>query len=170
MNHLLGLPVKRSRRFKGDFLIGADGYRSIVRRYLNPDKPFADYAGYLVWVGKVDEELLPKKDWKKRKLSSAYFKNSAAGTLTTAVMPGIEGGTKPGQRWIGFCWFDHSHNHLLSELGVLKGGIAQHSLYGEDIPDSLLEELSQTSQANWNKEDDAICKSRLRTAVDRGTC
>lgn len=104
-------------------MIGADGYRSIVRRYLNPDKPFADYAGYLVWVGKVDEELLPKKDWKKRQLSSAYFNNSAAGTLTTAVMPGIEGGTKPGHRWIGFCWFDHSHKqaqalitHLMMRL------------------------------------------------------
>ncbi|WP_157764431.1 antibiotic biosynthesis monooxygenase [Paenibacillus riograndensis] len=117
---------EEEQTFKGDFLIGADGYRSIVRRYLSPDKPFADYAGYLVWVGKVDEKLLPKNDWKKRQLSSAYFNDSAAGTLTTAVMPGIEGGTNPGQRWIGFCWFDHSHNHLLSELGVLKGGIAQH--------------------------------------------
>ncbi|MGF9696590.1 FAD-dependent monooxygenase [Paenibacillus sp. MABNR03] len=153
---------EEEQTFKGDFLIGADGYRSIVRRYLSPDKPFADYAGYLVWVGKVDEELLPKKDWKKRQLSSAYFNDSAAGTLTTAVMPGIKGGINPGQRWIGFCWFDHSHNHLLSELGVLKGGIAQHSLYGEAIPDSLLEELSQTSQANWNKEDDAILQIAIK--------
>ncbi|MNN57684.1 hypothetical protein D3C81_1726830 [compost metagenome] len=39
---------EEEQTFKGDFLIGADGYRSIVRRYLNPDKPFADYAGYLV--------------------------------------------------------------------------------------------------------------------------
>ncbi|MBJ8192851.1 hypothetical protein JDS79_39620, partial [Bacillus cereus] len=84
------------------------------------------------------------------------------GTPTTPVLPGIEGGTNPGQRWIGFCWFDHSHNQLLSELGVLKDGVAQHSLYGGDIPDSLLGELSQTSQANWNKEDDAILQIAIK--------
>lgn len=155
--------------FKGDFLIGADGYRSIVRRYLSPDRPFADYAGYLAWVGKVDEHLLPKKDWKKRQLSSAYFNDSAAGKLTTAVMPGKEGGTHPGQRWIGFCWFDYSHNRLLSELGVLKDGIAQHSLYGEAIPDPLLEELSQTSQAHWSKEDDAILQIAIKDRSLIGT-
>ncbi|TQR92824.1 hypothetical protein FKV70_25130 [Paenibacillus ottowii] len=92
--------------------------------------------------------MLQKKDWKKRQLSNAYFNDSAAGTLTTAMMPGIEGRTNPGQRWRGFCWFDYSHNQLLSELGVLNDGTAQHSLYGEAIPVSLLEELSQTSQAH----------------------
>ncbi|PNQ85902.1 hypothetical protein [Paenibacillus polymyxa] len=35
--------------------------------------------------------MLQKKDWKKRQLSNAYFNDSAAGTLTTAMMPGIEG-------------------------------------------------------------------------------
>ncbi|PAF33342.1 FAD-dependent monooxygenase [Paenibacillus sp. 7516] len=160
---------EKEQTFKGDFLIGADGYRSIVRRYLSPDKPFADYAGYLVWVGKMEEKLLPKKDWKKRQLSNAYFNDSAAGTLTTAVMPGIEGGINPGQRWIGFCWFDHSHNQLLSELGVLKDGITQHSLYGEAIPDSLLEELSQTSQAHWSTEDDAILQIAIKDRSLIGT-
>jgi 2-polyprenyl-6-methoxyphenol hydroxylase-like FAD-dependent oxidoreductase len=96
--------------YKGNFLIGADGYRSIVRRYLSPDKPFADYAGYLLWIGKVDEGLLPKEDWNKRQFSQAYFDDSAAGILSTAAMPGKEGGTDPGERWIGFSWFD---NHII---------------------------------------------------------
>jgi hypothetical protein len=110
----------------------------------------------------VVEELLQKKDWKKRQLSSAYFNNSAAGTLTTAVMPVIEGGTHPGQRWIGFCWFDHSHNQLLTELGLLKDGVAHHSLYGIAIPDSLLGSYHKLAKANWSKEDDAILQIAIK--------
>lgn len=51
---------------------------------------------------------------------------------------------------------------MLSELGVLKDGIAQHSLYGEAVPDSLLKELSQTSQANWSEEEDAILQIAIK--------
>ena len=34
---------------------GADGYRSVVRRAIAPEAPFAKYAGYLVWLGLVEE-------------------------------------------------------------------------------------------------------------------
>lgn len=39
-------------------VIGADGYRSVVRRAIAPEDPFARYAGYLVWRGLIEERAL----------------------------------------------------------------------------------------------------------------
>ena len=45
--------------FAADLVIGADGYRSIVRRYVAPDQPDATFAGYMLWRGLVEEAELP---------------------------------------------------------------------------------------------------------------
>jgi 2-polyprenyl-6-methoxyphenol hydroxylase-like FAD-dependent oxidoreductase len=36
----------KGETFHGDILIGADGHRSIMRRYVSPHKPNATFAGY----------------------------------------------------------------------------------------------------------------------------
>src|SRR5699024_7640813 len=36
--------------FSGEILIGADGHRSLVRRYVAPHHPDALFAGYIVWI------------------------------------------------------------------------------------------------------------------------
>ncbi|MFI6055008.1 FAD-dependent monooxygenase [Streptomyces violascens] len=49
----------RSERF--DFVIGADGYRSVVRTAAHPEvRP--EYAGYLAWRGAFPVERLPEPD------------------------------------------------------------------------------------------------------------
>ncbi|MFX3650109.1 MAG: hypothetical protein ACE3K2_11830 [Paenibacillus sp.] len=53
----------------------------------------------------------------------------------------------------------------LLHAAAKEPGITQHSLYGEAIPDSLLEELLQLSQAHWSTEDNAILQIAIK---DRG--
>jgi 2-polyprenyl-6-methoxyphenol hydroxylase-like FAD-dependent oxidoreductase len=45
--------------FTADLVIGADGYRSVVRRSVAPDQPDATFAGYMLWRGLVEEADLP---------------------------------------------------------------------------------------------------------------
>ena len=161
--------TETGERFTGDFLIGADGYRSVVRRYLAPENPFAEYAGYIVWTGKVDEGGLPRTDWKKRELSRPYFDDSQAGTMISAAMPGKDGSTQLGERWIGFSWFDNTHNDLLRELGILKDGVIQRSLFTEDIPESVFQELSEISRRNWPKLNNHLIQGAIEQQALIGT-
>jgi 2-polyprenyl-6-methoxyphenol hydroxylase-like FAD-dependent oxidoreductase len=49
--YLSGPRVKAS----ADVIIGADGYRSVVRRAVWPARPFAPYGGFLIWRALVEE-------------------------------------------------------------------------------------------------------------------
>ena len=46
-------------RFEADVVIGADGARSTVRRFVAPEHPDAVYAGFLLWRAMVSERELP---------------------------------------------------------------------------------------------------------------
>jgi 2-polyprenyl-6-methoxyphenol hydroxylase-like FAD-dependent oxidoreductase len=49
---------------EADIVVGADGYRSIVRQIVNPEDPFAVYSGYMLWRGLVNERELPRStEW-----------------------------------------------------------------------------------------------------------
>jgi 2-polyprenyl-6-methoxyphenol hydroxylase-like FAD-dependent oxidoreductase len=51
---------ENGRVLTGDFVIGADGHRSLVRRTLDPDHPHATYAGYSLRIGMVKEPELSR--------------------------------------------------------------------------------------------------------------
>ncbi len=44
---------------RADLVVGADGYGSIVRRFVAPEHPHATYSGYLLWRGLIDERQVP---------------------------------------------------------------------------------------------------------------
>lgn len=75
-------------------VLGADGYRSIVRRAVNPANPYASYAGYMLWRGIVSERnMKPTTRWPN--------KNDGVGTINAS-----------GYRLIAYCprrrWFTYS--------------------------------------------------------------
>lgn len=101
-----------------DAVIGADGYRSIVRGAIDPAAPLARYAGYLVWRGLVDESVLAHPvDWPSD--GGLWIELAAGYRLVAAVLRGRDGALRPGLRQITFAWFDVHRAALLRERGLL---------------------------------------------------
>jgi 2-polyprenyl-6-methoxyphenol hydroxylase-like FAD-dependent oxidoreductase len=132
------------RRFDAAVVIGADGYQSVVRRSVSPERPDAIYADYLAWVGFADE----------RAVTSGFPRDLAflqAGDyyLLGFPLPGRDGSSKPGQRRIGWAWYDAGHNAILRETGAIEGPLVRHSLRPGDMPDALLDELAALARRHW---------------------
>lgn len=105
-------------------IIGADGYRSVVRQAIAPQAPYARYAGYLVWRGLVEESALSRPvSWPAD--GGLWIDFVEGYRLVAAVLPGRDGSMKPGERQVTFAWFDVHHNELLRQTGclTLKGEI-----------------------------------------------
>ena len=53
--------VVRSARgeIRADLVVGADGFGSVVRRFVAPERPDAIYSGYMLWRGLIDEQQIP---------------------------------------------------------------------------------------------------------------
>jgi 2-polyprenyl-6-methoxyphenol hydroxylase-like FAD-dependent oxidoreductase len=100
-------------------VIGADGYRSVVRQAIAPDAPFARYAGYLVWRGLVEEAMLERPvAWPSN--GGLWIDFVAGYRLVAAALPGRDGSVELGRRQIAFAWFDAHREQLLRQAGCLS--------------------------------------------------
>jgi 2-polyprenyl-6-methoxyphenol hydroxylase-like FAD-dependent oxidoreductase len=136
--------------FNGDILIGADGYRSIVRRHVASHHPDATFAGYLIWVSLVDEQNIPKQ-YRLGPTPGVAMPNGIGDFLLGSVVPGADGSSTIGQRRLGWAWYDNTQNDLLRQLGCVKGNVVQHSLRGADIPTGTLDNLSKKAKQRWSQ-------------------
>lgn len=124
---------------RGDVVIGADGYRSVVRAAVAPERPDAAFAGYLLWVGRIAERELPRELWLPPGEQSTM--DWARTILFAHALPHADGSTRPGDRDIVFAVYDAHHVGELGRLGVLRDGVVLRSLRGDDIHDALLAEV-----------------------------
>ena len=94
---------ERSGQIHADFLVGADGSRSLVREVLFPRvKP--RYAGYVAWRGIVNEaqagpELL------KTFGDHFTFQQLSHSHILCYLIPGPNGETMPGERRLNWVWY-----------------------------------------------------------------
>jgi 2-polyprenyl-6-methoxyphenol hydroxylase-like FAD-dependent oxidoreductase len=140
----------KGETFSGDILVGADGYRSIVRRHVASHHPDATFAGYLIWVALVDEENIPKQ-YRLGPNPSVAMPNGIGDFLLGSHVPGADGSSSIGQRRLGWAWYDNTENDLLRQLGCVKGNVVQHSLIGADIPAEILDNLSKKAKQRWSQ-------------------
>jgi 2-polyprenyl-6-methoxyphenol hydroxylase-like FAD-dependent oxidoreductase len=136
------------KTFNGDIVIGADGHRSMVRRIVAPQKPDASFAGYMIWVAIINEYDIPKKNWPAVN-APVSMPNGIGDFLLGSVIEGANGSRKPGERRLGWAWYDNTHNQLLRELGCVEGTLVHHSLIGKDIPEHILKKLAEQAAARW---------------------
>lgn len=137
----------------GRAIIGADGYRSLIRRAVSPEAPYAQYAGYLVWRGLVDERLLSQPvAWPSN--GGLWIEFVAGYRLVAAVLPGRDGSLEPGSRQITFAWFDAHQEVLLRDTGCLTRsgsivGTLPRGMIDASVRKTLLEAIPSVWPAIW---------------------
>jgi 2-polyprenyl-6-methoxyphenol hydroxylase-like FAD-dependent oxidoreductase len=82
-------------------LIGADGYRSSVRRTVRPDVQPA-YAGYVLWRGNYDERLLADPALAAILDTGFLTVCFPGGHAIIYLIPGRDGRTGPGERRVNW--------------------------------------------------------------------
>ncbi|AXI00190.1 FAD-dependent monooxygenase [Sporosarcina sp. PTS2304] len=137
----------KEETLKADFVIGADGHRSHVRKAVAPDQPDATYAGYMGWIASVGEEELPNT----MQLASTVdgptvdMFDSWDGFKFGSI---IETDDPEKSRRIGCTWYDNKQSEMLREVGCVEGMVVRHSLDGEDVPQPTLDQLASEA-AKW---------------------
>lgn len=148
------------RTFTGAAVIGADGHSSVVRRAVAPAAPHAAFAGYVIWLGVTDESALPRSSRWPRDVA---FLDGDNALLLGYPLPGPNGAARPGQRRLGWAWYDASRNDLFERLGSVTNGVVQHSLRPSQVPPDIYAELAREAQQHWP----APWNSVVRDCVER---
>ncbi len=105
-------------QMRGDILIGADGFRSSVRRLFVPEvEPL--YAGYVAWRGLVEEASFPAQTHRD---IFGYFSFGLAANEQILGYPvaGHANDSRPGHRRYNFVWYRPAEEttelaHLLTD-------------------------------------------------------
>ncbi|MFE0419317.1 FAD-dependent monooxygenase [Streptomyces tendae] len=128
-----------------DLVVGADGHGSVVRRHVVPEAPEAHFSGYVIWLGLVDECDLQSPPWPSD-LAILYEGDYC---LNAYYLPGADGSTAPGQRRVGWGWYDAGRNDLLRASGAVIDDVVRRTLRAGDIPARTFEELAEEAQQMW---------------------
>jgi 2-polyprenyl-6-methoxyphenol hydroxylase-like FAD-dependent oxidoreductase len=135
--------------FVGDLVIGADGYRSIVRRNVAPAQPDAAFAGYMLWRGLVEEAELPAQAPRPSRVPSISVEWEGAYRLVAYYVPGADGSIEPGRRRISWAWYDPFQDELLRKTGAVEDGTVRHSIVPSAVPADLGETLQERARQLW---------------------
>ena len=137
------------QQFDADLVVGADGARSTVRRWVSPDRPDAVYAGFLLWRAMVPEAELPAAiPWlRPDEPSREYY--SGPYRLVTYPVPGADGSCRPGDRRLNLVWYDPARSELLASRGLLDDVTVHGSLAAADVPGPLRRELELVAGQRW---------------------
>jgi 2-polyprenyl-6-methoxyphenol hydroxylase-like FAD-dependent oxidoreductase len=147
--------------FEADLVVGADGYRSLVRRFVDPANPIARYGGFVIWRGLVEEAWVGEGSAHLRGGRLPYAETAR---LVAYAVPGPDGSVAPGHRQITYAWYDASRTTWLRESGFLNGDEILASIAPEAIPTMLRDQLRRLASAGWGSPERAV----LLAALDRG--
>jgi 2-polyprenyl-6-methoxyphenol hydroxylase-like FAD-dependent oxidoreductase len=128
-----------------DLVVGADGHGSVVRRHVVPEAPEANFSGYVIWLGLVDEGELQSPPWS----SDLAILYEGGYCLNAYYLPGADGSVAPGRRRVGWGWYDAGRNELLRASGAVIGDVVQRTVRADDIPAGTFEELADEAQQLW---------------------
>lgn len=149
--------------YGADALVGAYGHRSRVRRLVSPERPDADFAGYLLWVGIAQEQDVHLRgQWP----SGLDIQTRGDQILLGYPLPGSQGSLLPGQRRLGWAWYDAGRSGLLASTGAVRDGVVHHSIHASDVPGGVYRELPARARSTWSAPwAAAIADSARRRAI-----
>ena len=163
--HLSGPCVHAS----ADVIIGADGYRSVVRRAVAPKRPFAPYGGFLLWRVLVEESWLPTQMLTKTSLGGGRSPHPESARLVIYRVPGPNGETSPGTRSVTLAWYDASRTQWLRDRGYLVGDEVMGSVLASGVDDELRAELLAIATRRWRGTAREIITAAIEHKVIFGT-
>ena len=135
--------TKDGRAVQGDLLVGADGYRSLVRRSVAPDRPDAAFSGYVLWSGLSKESALPAGvPWPR----GEHVEEHGDYILVGSTLPAEDGSDRRGERRAGIALYDAGHNAVLRQQGSVVGDVARRTLFPKDIPEETYAELGRDAR------------------------
>ncbi len=142
-------------------IIGADGYRSLVRKTVAPQHPYAPYGGFLLWRGLVEESWLPERFLAQRSLGGGRLPHPETARLVVYRVPGPNGETAPGKRQITFAWYDATRTTWLRDRGYLLGNEVMASVPNGAIDADLHNQLRTLIATRWR----GAAREVLTTAI-----
>jgi 2-polyprenyl-6-methoxyphenol hydroxylase-like FAD-dependent oxidoreductase len=148
--------------FAANVVIGADGYRSTVRRAVDALHPLATFGGFVIWRGLVGEDLLPQRS--SGHFSAGRLPYPEVARLVAYFVPGASGSIRKGERQITFAWYDAAHTEWLLAHRIIDGSEVLHSVDGPSMDDALVRELRAAAHRSW----DGTALATVTTAIDRG--
>ena len=112
-------------RVTGDLLVGADGFRSVVRNLLAPEvQPI--YAGYVVWRGLAEESDIPREAHEAVFDKFAFFLPPNNKNIGYPIA-GPNNDLRPGHRRFNWVWYRAADQSELDDMLVDEDGV-RHSL------------------------------------------
>lgn len=168
-NHSAWAITEQGGKYTADLLVGADGYRSLVRKEVNPEHPVADFAGYLLWVDVLPEIEIDPKYWPKAGAPLFESEQRNGFILLSLIIASEEGSYEVGKRRLGFAMYDNTQNRLLRKQGNVKDNVVQYTLRGKDIPEEVLEQLSSRAGALWQQPSQAVIQRSIEKKTIVGT-
>jgi 2-polyprenyl-6-methoxyphenol hydroxylase-like FAD-dependent oxidoreductase len=140
--------VTTDRQYAANLVIGADGYRSVVRQFVAPESPDAVYAGYGLWRGTIAEADMPAGvNFDRRRDKGSLWTDRYR--LVSYEIPGPNGEVATGQRTINWVWYDPDCTPIFEMFGCVEDTIVKRSLLRHELTQALIHRLENLAKANW---------------------
>jgi 2-polyprenyl-6-methoxyphenol hydroxylase-like FAD-dependent oxidoreductase len=140
--------VTTDHQYTANLVIGADGYRSVVRQLVAPDLPDAIYAGYGLWRGTIAEADMPAGvSFDRRRKKGDLWTDRYR--LVSYEIPGPNGEVTPGHRTINWVWYDPDCTSIFEMSGCVEDKIVKRSLLRHELTPALIHRLEKLAKANW---------------------
>jgi 2-polyprenyl-6-methoxyphenol hydroxylase-like FAD-dependent oxidoreductase len=150
-------------------VIGADGYRSVVRKAVSPGYPYAAYGGFVLWRALVDESSLPQNLISRASLGGGIGHDAKTARLVIYRVPGPNGETSTGKRSITLAWYDASRTSWLRQHGYLRDIEVLGSVPSAAIDAELRNELLTLAMTHWSGPARAVLNVAIKDGLLFGT-
>lgn len=135
------------RRFEADVVIGADGFRSAVRKVVAPEIDPA-YSGYVAWRG-VSREASLSEEFRANVFHHYAFLFMRSSLLIGYPMAGADGSIEPGGRRYNYLWYYPAPGQELTDILTDADG----KVHDYGIPPPLMRpEHVETVKANAKRD------------------